>query len=220
MAVSNLFAPFRVASIATLFLFLGLSAHAQRDDWHMFSQDLFVKSCFAHGYMHGYEEGFHSGDLDMQMGRAYRPVKNQEHYKKTVGYKPQFGTKALFDDGYRNGFLVGYTDSYAGRNFRAVQLVRANQKKSSSPDAQSDHEFDSAFREGYISGQREGLKDGRSSAAENKAPFQCDEMAAQRKGSEGEGKANYCEAFRSGYQLGYSDGYANQHEDRGFFAKK
>lgn len=186
----------------------------------MFSRDLFVKSSFAHGYMHGYEEGFHSGDLDMQMGRLYRDVKSQDRYKKPAGYRPQFGDRAFFDDGYRKGFLVGYTDCFAGRSFRAAQLVRQTSQQPPGPEVQNDREFDHAFREGYVSGQKQGLSDGRSAAVENKSPFQCDDSAMESKGGEGDPKPNYCQAFRSGYQLGYSDGFTNQRENGEIFARK
>jgi flagellar biosynthesis/type III secretory pathway protein FliH len=221
MAVLNEFAPLRLASVATIVLVVCLSAHAQRDDWHMVSHDLFVKSTFAHGYMHGYEEGFHCGDLDMQMGRGYREVKAQEHFKKPVGFKPRFGDKGVFEAGYRNGYLVGYTDSYAGRSFRAVQLIRSErQRNQTSPAAGSDRNFDNAFKQGYESGQKQGLHDGRASAAQNTTPLQCDESALHSKGGGPEASANYCEAFRGGYQLGYSDGFSNQREGGSMVARK
>jgi flagellar biosynthesis/type III secretory pathway protein FliH len=184
----------------------------------MVSHDLFVKSSFAHGYMHGYEEGFHAGDLDMQMGRTYREVKIQERYKKPVGYRPQFGDHGLFDEGYHHGYLVGYVDCFSGRNFRAVQLVRG--QGAIKPEARSDESFDRAFREGYVSGQKQGLKDGRSKDNLANTLFQCDEATMQSKGGEGEPRGSYCQAFSSGYQLGYSDGFANQKENGDIFARR
>jgi flagellar biosynthesis/type III secretory pathway protein FliH len=218
MAVSNAFWSLRCVSVFSFLFLFCVSANAQRDDWHMVSRDLFVKSSFAHGYMHGYEEGFHSGDLDMQMGRNYRDVKTHDRYKKPIGYRSQFGDHSLFDDGYHYGYLVGYVDCFSGRNFRAVQLVRGH--AAIRPDTRSDQNFDRAFREGYVSGQRQGLKDGRSSENLGNPPFQCDEAALQSKGGDGEPKASYCQAFTSGYQLGYSDGFANQKEHGEIFARK
>jgi hypothetical protein len=199
--------------IAVLFL-SGLSIAQPGDDWHLQRTELFAKSTFAHGYMHGYEEGFHSGDLDLQMGRSYRDVKCQEKFRKPVGFKGDFGSKGLFDDGYRKGFQVGYTDAFAGRNFRAVQLIQ--QSSASSPKSGpigENRDFDTAFRQGYETGQKKGLEEGRSAATQNTAPLQCQEQL-QAKGGSGEPKADYCEAFRGGYQLGYSDGFANQRDSR------
>ncbi len=218
MAVSKVFWSLRSVSFCCIVFLVCVSANAQRDDWHMNSRDLFVKSSFAHGYMHGYEEGFHTGDLDMQMGRSYRDVKTHDRYKKPVGYRPLFGDRSLFDDGYHYGYLVGYVDCFSGRNFRAVQLVRSH--GALRQDARSDQSFDRAFREGYVSGQKQGLKDGRSKDNLANTPFQCDENALQSKGGEGEPKGSYCQAFSSGYQLGYSDGFANQKENGEIFARK
>ena len=200
----------RLAAVVVACLCFSLSAQSQRDDWHMDSLNVFVKSAFAHGYMHGYEQGFHVGDLDMQMGRSYRDVKNQEPYKKPVGYRNSFGDRSSYDDGYRNGFLVGYTDSYGGRKFRAIMWVRQERRLPQGQDAHVDRGFDSAFKEGYKSGQRRGLQDGRTAVVED-ASVQCD-SAHDARGGAGEPKADYCGAFRSGFQLGYSDGYTNQRQ--------
>ncbi len=197
--------------LGTIVLF-SLSVAAQQEDWHIKKTDLFVKCAFAHGYMHGYEEGFHTGDLDLQMGRPFRDVKANERFKKPNGYKSQFGSRSVFDAGFRKGLLVGYTDAFAGRNFRAVQLFR---ETAAIPTVRpgEDRDFDNAFMQGYETGQKKGLEDGRSSAAENSAPQQCQEQVVAKGGS-GEPKANYCEAFRGGYQLGYSDGFTNQRDAR------
>jgi flagellar biosynthesis/type III secretory pathway protein FliH len=205
MAVSNPFTPIRMATV-TLLLFVCVAAQAQRDDWHMFSRDVFVKSVFAHGYMHGYEQGFHNGDVDLQMGRSYRDVKVQQEYKKPVGYLDQFGDRHLFDSGYRVGFLVGYTDCLAGRNFRAAQLLNPpHQAQYTRETVRFDPSFDRAFRDGYEIGQRQGLADGRISEVSRADSSNCQVQTGQN-----EKTADYCAAFHDGYQLGYSDGFANQ----------
>jgi hypothetical protein len=205
MAVLNPFTPIRMATVAAV-LFVCMAAQAQRDDWHMFSRDVFVKSVFAHGYMHGYEQGFHNGDVDLQMGRTFREVKNQQEYKKPVGYSEQFGDKHVFDAGYRAGFLVGYTDCLAGRNFRAVQLLSLPyQSQFTKESVRFDANFDRAFREGYENGKSRGLADGRLSEVSRPDASNCQVPAGHDGKSE-----DYCAAFRDGYQLGYSDGFANQ----------
>ncbi len=205
--------PIRYALSACL-LFIAISAAAQRDDWHMFSRDIFVKSAFAHGYMHGYEQGFHNGDVDLQMGRGFRDTKTQAEFKKPVGYHPQFGDKSLFEDGYRNGFLVGYTDSFFGRNFRAAQLLEHKGTQLANGDAHFDHTFDRAFRDGYTEGRRQGLSDGRGSEVARLEAETC-----QTPPSHGTVSADYCDAFRTGYKLGYSDGFANQRGTADVFAR-
>jgi hypothetical protein len=206
MAVSNVLAPIRIVFTVVLF-FVCVNAQAQRDDWHMFSHSLLAKSAFAHGYMHGYEQGFHNGDVDVQMGRLYRDVKSQPEFKKISGFRAQYGDKGLFEEGYRIGFLVAYTDCYAGRNFRAVQLLdNAGQNNQVAADAaRFDRNFDHAFREGYSIGQRQGLADGRNSDVTRLDPATC-----QVQTGHDSVPAEYCDAFRHGYRLGYSDGFTNQ----------
>ncbi len=212
--MSNAFTPTRLTTAVVTVLTLSLCAAAQ-NDWHMASRNLFVKSAFAHGYMHGYEEGFHNGDLDVQMGRYYREVKTQERYHRPVGYRYQYGDREYFDAGYHKGFLVGYNDSFAGRNFRAVQLMKAEDRRMAEAKARFDREFDHAFRDGYESGQKQGLQDGRVSEVTKKDAFACAAAGVQGQMA----STDYCGAFQTGYSLGYSDGFANQKELGPVFAR-
>jgi flagellar biosynthesis/type III secretory pathway protein FliH len=219
MAVSKLPAPiWMLLAVVAVFALNGFS-NAQSHDWHLLSRDLFVKSTFAHGYIHGYEEGFHNGDLDMQMGRNFRDVKCHEKFKKPTGFKDGFGPKGIYEDGYRKGYLVGYVDSFEGRNFRAIALLRESVEPGPNRSvSQVDREYDSAFRQGYDAGQTKGLQDGRSTVIEAAGSVSCQESLAR--GGTGEPRTDYCEAYRNGYQLGYSDGFANQRERAKVLAKK
>jgi hypothetical protein len=213
MTVSNAFVSLRVSGFVLL-MFVCLGANAQSEDWHVSSRDLFVKSPFAHGYMHGYEQGFHNGDVDLQMGRDFRDVKNQTEYKKMTGFRDEYGDKKVFEEGYRVGFLVGYTDCFAGRSFRAAQLLdKTAQAQAAAISAHFDRSFDHAFRQGYETGQRQGLADGRVSAI-LRINSPCEPADGH-----GEVTPQYCEAFRDGYRLGYSDGFANQHDSGEIFAR-
>ncbi len=212
--MSNVFTPIRLLSVVLLLLACA-TAHAQRDDWHVQSGELFIKSAFAHGYMHGYEAGFHNGDVDLQMGRDFRDVKAQYEYKRPSGYRSQFGDKSQFENGYRKGFLVGYTDCFFGRNFRAAQLL--NNKTGSFPNDSLafDRHFDHAFRAGYESGQQKGLADGRNLSANGGLDLVNCQINTDREGIAPE----YCPAYQEGYQLGYSDGFANQRGSADIFAR-
>jgi hypothetical protein len=186
-----------------------------QDDWHLSKNGnpaLFLRSAFAHGYMHGYEEGFHEGDLDLQMGHPFHPVKEQERFKKVSGYRDVFGNQGSFSNGYRKGYAVGYTDSYAGRNFRAIQLVReARLQPLPATAAAPDPQFDHAFMLGYNAGQTSGLNDGRAAAPlADLHSINCSKVTDNED----------CAAYRQGYWLGYSDGYTNQNETGAVLAEK
>lgn len=159
---------------------------------------LYARSAFAHGYIHGYEAGFHSGDLDLQLGRDSRDPASVPTYKHPcANYRREFGPKPMFRAGFEDGFLAGYSDSYHGHVFRAVASLRkaADGLGVSRPVAN----FDTGFREGYENGRRQGANDGRSSAASNPVQPPCLGLPDE-----------YCDAFGRGFAIGYDDGYGNQ----------
>ncbi|MGZ4788039.1 MAG: hypothetical protein ACXVZX_05935 [Terriglobales bacterium] len=213
--------PIRVSLVLACLLFMSFVAFAQAQDWHLSNDGaraLFARSAFAHGYMHGYEEGFHVGDLDLQMGRTFHEIKGQEKFKKPCGYHSEFGQKGSFESGYRKGYSVGYIDAYTGRSFRAMQLVR-QAKSQHWPDLEAipDGHFDRAFVSGYEAGRKFGLQDGRTEAK----PASLDSVACGPGATHSNAVApQYCAAYENGYHLGYSDGYDNQREAAQVFARK
>ena len=181
---------------------------AKPSDWHLTadSEHVFAKSAFLHGYMHGYEDGFHAGDLDLHMLRSFQDVLANGKYRKRDVYRPTFGSRHLFEAGYRSGLRVGYSDAFFERPFRAVaavdQAVSASLPKSENevPNVY----FDDAVATGYKTGQVQGLSDGRSSVAARTLPADCPGAATSRH------RPNTCGAFQFGYRIGYQDGYTNQ----------
>ncbi len=186
-------------------------AFAGNDDWHLSDNGdrvFFLRSVFAHGY----EEGCHEGDLDLQMGRPFLAVKSQDRFRKICGYRVDFGDHGSFEEGYRKGYAVGYTDSYAGRNFRATRLLQLAKSQSlSGVNAEPDRSFNRAFKSGYNRGQQIGLTDGPNAAPlANLDSVACDGISAKTE----------CAAYRQGYRLGYSDGYTNQRDVSPVLARK
>lgn len=206
---SGLLALFVVSSL------FSIAAFAGEKDWHLSASGnraFFLRSAFAHGYMHGYEMGFHEGDMDLQMGRTFQAITKQDEFNKVHGYRPGFGDRGSFDEGYRKGYAVGYTDCYAGRNFRATILLDlANSHRLAASEATPDRNFDRAFTMGYELGAEMGLKSGRAPATlENTGSINCSGVA----GTED------CAAYRDGYRLGYSDGYTNRNGSGAVLARK
>jgi len=211
---------FFIASVAFL---LGLSlaafgGHAKQTsnvELHLadpHAARLYSQSVFMHGYIHGYEEGFHNADVDIQMAHGFRDVSTLDAYKKVAGYRSSFGDKQIFEAGYRHGFRVGYTDCISGRNFRAIQLLRAAalglSLTSLSPAARLS--FDLGVQEGYIAGENEGLHDGRASLGSRNMVPGCTPLDQNHNQSR---DANYCNGFRRAFLVGYSDGYTNQQDN-------
>ena len=162
------------------------------------SADLFTRSSFAHGYIHGYEEGFHAGDLDVQLGRDARDPASLAAFKKLDCYQKEFGPRDPFKAGFEDGFRAGYSDAVRLRPFSAV----ANLKQSAQGLTEAKKElvpFDDGFREGYKAGRQQGASDGRDAAANNPIVPPCLGLPDE-----------YCEGFHRAFVLGYADGYANQ----------
>jgi hypothetical protein len=161
---------------------------------------LYLDSAFAHGYIHGYEDGFHYGDLDLQLGREPRDASIIPSYKHpNAGYESNFGPKESYKNGFKSGFRAGYSDATHEIAFRAIVNLRQaaeGLERESHADAQV---FDNGFRDGYDHGRHQGAEDGRASAVSNPINPPCLGLPE-----------NYCSGFARGFAVGYSDGYGNQ----------
>jgi hypothetical protein len=162
---------------------------------------LYMRSAFAHGYIHGYEEGFHHGDLDLQLARSPRdPVSISAYKKPCANYHSSFGSKEMFKSGFEDGFRVGYADAVHGKSFQAVARLRnAANGLEESEDRKILKHFDEGFRDGYRNGRRHGADDGRDFSEANPIEPPC---LAQ--------SGSYCDAYSRAFQVGYADGYENQ----------
>ncbi len=158
------------------------------------------RSAFVHGYLHGYEEGFHQADFDLQMGHISRGEYSRDG--SPSGYRHQFGSKHMFDAGFHNGFEVGYADGAAGRSFRAFTTVESATAINLENDAKWDGTYDEGMMSGYVAGQHQGLADARSQVQAHPSPA-CPVNSGKQ-------QTEFCGAYTSGYNIGYSDGFTNQ----------
>ena len=171
---------------------LSLCAVAQEVDAHMRAdpaQALYRRSPFVHGYMHGYEDGFHIGNLELQLGRKAPSNKPFTLYRNR-GYKPAYGNKRSFEHGYDEGYRRGYQDVRSGRAFRAVSQIRQAAVEMPA-DAPRQAEFDRALSAGYEAGRIEAQ--GRSFATPGDP---CPEPPHS---------ASFCDAYYRGFGLGYTN---------------
>jgi hypothetical protein len=200
----------RLSALLPLVALLALPAAADMHLEDARAAALFLKSTFAHGYMHGYELGYRVADTDVHMGRAARKeVERARAVRKAhSGYERGFGRRAEFIRGYRQGLRVGYADSYHGHPFRALAAARALaaglQPQEGAPPSRT---FDAGFIRGYGEGISSGL-----SAVRVGAPFepQLQECGSAPRSRNAAHSEEYCDGLRRGYALGYSDGYAEQ----------
>ncbi len=107
-------------AVSLLIFSCALAYGAQPPDYHLTldpAHHIYARSAFLHGHRHGYEEGFHAADQDVHLGRNPRILDKHFTVPKTVGYRNEFGDKKIFRQGYESGYLAGYSDSFAGREF-------------------------------------------------------------------------------------------------------
>jgi hypothetical protein len=109
---------------------------------------LYLRSAFAHGFIHGYEQGFHLADLDYHLGRTDRRLDDLHQYRNAAGFHPSFGDKKIFQRGYHEGFLQGYDDSIHSRHFR-VEIAGEVVADGLKHFAGSSQELDAGFAAGF-----------------------------------------------------------------------
>jgi hypothetical protein len=200
------------------FILVAVAALAADNDVHLREQGsgaIYRRSCFAHGYRHGYEEGYHLGNLDINMNRKPREKREQFHGLQT-GYLSHFGGKKSFENGFWIGLKAGYSDGYAGRNFRAVDSLRAvaeSLDENPAPADPNNFYFDSGFSAGYGNGLQRvaGSPASVSSAVTDCTPLHMHDRSAQD---------SFCEGYRRGYVLGHGDGLLPGSETPAFEARK
>lgn len=162
--------------------------------------DLVQHSAFAHGYLHGYEAGFHAGDGDFHIAYVRTPRELRE-IDRPSGYRSEFGPRESYRGGFRQGFLVGYQDSIAGRDFRGFKNLTSLVPSGAAPE-----DFDHGFEDGYTTGQRSGIDD-----LDADGDFDPEKAACPAKpdadGHMPESSQAYCAGYMSAYRAGYTDGY-------------
>src|SRR5438046_10198849 len=89
------------------------------------------------------------------MRRAPRLTRKRNEYHQAIQqYRPAFGSKALFEEGFHAGFRSGYADAISGSEFRASQwaMTAVTGLTEILPNTRRIH-FDEGFAAGYKSAQ-------------------------------------------------------------------
>ena len=158
---------------------------------------LCANSAFAHGYRHGYDQGFHVGDLDLQLGRDARMVVTSKEYRQPAReYRSIFGSRELFEKGYQAGFHSGYSDAITDAEYRVrerTNTAAAGLNTDLLPPNRRAH-FDEGFATGYESAQTRGA------LSQGMTVDYVEQYC--RKTASGVYALEYCSGFSRGYVLG------------------
>jgi hypothetical protein len=159
---------------------------------------LYHISCFAHGYLHGYEDGFHIADQNIQMGRIYH-ADYRDVLKSLHNVKPRkvagIADRDLFVRGYRAGLAAGYKEGVSGHEFHAISNLR--ELSTGIGELKWDRSFDSGFADGYLAGGASEL----TQAPTRDAALQRCEVSPRAK------RGQYCEGYVRGLHLGFTDAH-------------
>lgn len=170
---------------------------------------LYQRSAFAHGYIHGYEQGFHTGNQDLQLARATRDISKSDEYREAAkDLRLRSEARDAFRAGYRNGLVVGYTDAVSDHSFRAIDEARiAAARLGTESEAtnlpKGNLHFELGFMDGYGAGTLQGVGDGRKALNYRPNQAECGNESALGLGE------SYCAGYLRGFTFGYSDGYIN-----------
>src|SRR5262245_34782004 len=72
---------------------------------------------YQHGYRAGYEDGFTKGRSDFSEGQPREFAQSEGYQRADRTYTQSMGTRAEYQESYRIGFEMGYSDSYYGRPY-------------------------------------------------------------------------------------------------------
>ena len=158
---------------------------------------LYANSAFAHGYRHGYDEGFHIGDLDLQMGRNPVRFERRKNQQTAHDFDLLFSNKRLFQQGYQAGFQSGYKDAISGSPFRATSRATAAAESLNEiliPNLRQ--YFDEGFAGGYLSAQ---------SIRAPRAHITAEYVEQYCRNESSSHPLEYCSGFSRGYLFAVAD---------------
>lgn len=63
-------------------------------------------------YENGYRDGLYTGANDARRGQSYDPARSHFFTGGAYGYYTSFGSRDIYQQAYRDGFLRGYQEGY------------------------------------------------------------------------------------------------------------
>ncbi|HXE30294.1 MAG TPA: hypothetical protein VN515_00680 [Terriglobales bacterium] len=163
-------------------------------------------------YAQGYNTGYPLGEQDQRQGASPNAHKFREYQDGRIGYTPDYGTPEAYRSSFQSGFDDGYGDGFGGR----PRSVAAPAPPATAPDAQppamdAGSPLSDAVKTARSNGYREGYRQGQTDAGAN-AAFNATAGDVYQQANAGYTRDlgepdQYQLNFRSGYTLGYGDGY-------------
>jgi len=166
------------------------------------------------GYDRGYGEGVRQGEFDARRGLALNFERDPIFRDGLRGYDRRFGSRDLYRDDFRRGYIDGYRSSYA--RFRPAPAPPFLQRNGPAPGVFGSQQQrpggyqEPSYARGYSDGYWQGADDGRGRDGYDPVGHR-DYRDADRGyygayGSRDAYRNNYRAGFREGYEEGYRSG--------------
>lgn len=165
-------------------------------------------------YDRGYREGLRQGELDARRGLALDFERDPIFRNGIRGYDRRFGSRDIYRDEFRRGYINGYRSSYARlRPAPAPPFLQRNGPGSGvfGPQQQRPGGYqEPAYARGYADGYRQGAGDGRDRDRYDPVGHR-----DYRDADDGYyGSYGSRDAYRNNYRAGYREGYEEGYRQR------
>ena len=165
-------------------------------------------------YERGYREGLRQGEFDGRRGLALDFERDPLFRDGTRGYDRRYGSRDLYRDDFRRGYIDAYRSSYARlmRPAPAAPLLQRSGPGSGvfGPQQRPGGYQEPAYARGYSDGYRQGADDGQErdgyDAVGHRDYRDADQGYYGSYGSRDAYRNNYRAGFREGYEDGYRAG--------------
>ena len=98
-----------VAGLLAVGLSTALPAASQADQYYRSRRT----STYDIGYKIGQQQGQDEGRNDARRGHRFELYREHDYREGILGYRPQYGPKEIYAEGFREGFAQGYRENYA-----------------------------------------------------------------------------------------------------------
>lgn len=173
-------------------------------------------------YNEGYARGSRAGEIDARRGNRFQFNDENDYHNADYGYRPEFGNRNGYRAEYRRGYEAGYESGYRSNTWG--RGGRGNDGRYGIPGGRGSNlpgrpgapgygrgygRYDLASQQGFNDGYEAGFddaRDGRRYDPISEPRYRNgDREYHPSYGSRELYKANYRDAFRTGYEEGFAE---------------
>jgi hypothetical protein len=165
-------------------------------------------------YQRGYREGARLGEDDERRNRAFNVQSHREYRDADAGYDRNDGSRDRYRDEYRRGFTEGYRVGYRDDQWNGNERHGTDRWGTTGTSNRSGYR-DPGQARGFSDGYRRGVEDRRDNHRFEPERFK-EVKQGTAPGYDGDfgSRDRYTSNYRSGFRLGYDDGFRSAYASR------